>query len=42
MPPKKVFKDKGAENITPKVKEPSPPKEVATTIEENKAATEAP
>jgi hypothetical protein len=41
MPPKKVVKDKGAGNIVPKVKETSPPKEVAATKEENKAPTEA-
>jgi hypothetical protein len=42
MPPKKVAKEKGAQNITPKVKEPSPPKEVEKRKEENKAPSEAP
>ena len=42
MPPKNSAKEKGADQIAPKVKEPSRPKEVKKTKEENKTTTEAP
>ena len=42
MPPKNSAKEKGAEKFAPKVKEPSRPKEVKMTKEENKTTTEAP